>query len=84
MSKPILGGLFEIEDPHQLRLNAQPDDTDGIPPYTSYFFRELDEEGNPVCTYRYWEAADGAFYGAESYTLDGSMIQRRHCSREQL
>ena len=84
MSKPILDGLFEIDDPHRLQHRPADGEEAMDSPYTAVFYNEVDEDGNLISTYRYWEVADGVFYGGERYTPDGRMLQRCHRTRDEL
>jgi len=80
MAKPVLDGLFEINEPHQLRQRSARE-ADTALPYRAIHFEELDEWGHLVSHYRYWEAADGLFYGAERYSPSGELLDRNHRSR---
>lgn len=76
MMATTLSTLFTIEAGHRLFEEASPRAGQGLP-YTSAYFREVDETGQTVFRYRLWFAFEGHVFGAERLDLEGNVLERR-------
>jgi len=75
MANPTLDGMFEIEPAHRL-IKEAPAVADADLPYSSAYYREIDDDGRLIFRFRLWQAFEGHVYGGERLDPAGNILER--------